>query len=53
MRVGGLTYRFNQDIIPKLLSIDLIKLFDDFGKDDIEAIYAPLFKSKLFGELYD
>jgi acetyltransferase-like isoleucine patch superfamily enzyme len=40
-------YRFNQDIIDKLLSIDLIKLFDSFGKDDIEAIYSPLLESKV------
>jgi acetyltransferase-like isoleucine patch superfamily enzyme len=51
--VGGnparlIKYRFNQDIITKLLSIDLIKLFDSFGKDDIKTIYLPLSESRLF-----
>jgi acetyltransferase-like isoleucine patch superfamily enzyme len=45
--VGGnparvIKYRFSEDSINKLLSIDLIKLFDSFSKDDIEAIYSPL-----------
>jgi acetyltransferase-like isoleucine patch superfamily enzyme len=45
--IGGnpakvIKYRFSQDIIAKLLSIDLIKVFDAFGKNDIETIYSPL-----------
>jgi acetyltransferase-like isoleucine patch superfamily enzyme len=51
--VGGnpakvIRYRFNKDIIDKLLSVDLIKLFDSFEKNDIEDIYSPLTKSKTF-----
>jgi acetyltransferase-like isoleucine patch superfamily enzyme len=51
--VGGnparvIKYRFDKDIINKLLSIDLIKLFDSFGKDDIKDIYSPLPESKMF-----
>jgi acetyltransferase-like isoleucine patch superfamily enzyme len=45
--VGGnpakvIKYRFSEDIINKLLSIDLVKLFDSFNKDDIGAVYSPL-----------
>jgi acetyltransferase-like isoleucine patch superfamily enzyme len=55
--VGGnparvIKYRFNQDIITKLLSIDLIKLFDGFCKDDIDAIYFPLVESKMLDKLH-
>jgi acetyltransferase-like isoleucine patch superfamily enzyme len=45
--VGGnpakvIKYRFSEDIINKLLSIDLVKLFESFNKDDLEVIYSPL-----------
>jgi hypothetical protein len=54
--VGGnpakvIKYRFDQCVIAKLLSIDLIKLFDDLEKDDLEAIYSPLSESKLYDEI--
>jgi acetyltransferase-like isoleucine patch superfamily enzyme len=54
--VGGnpakvIKYRFDQCVITKLLSIDLIKLFDDFEKDDIEAIYSPLLESSLLEKI--
>jgi acetyltransferase-like isoleucine patch superfamily enzyme len=44
-------YRFSQDIIARLLSIDLIKLFDSFGRDDIGDIYLPLPESKLLDKI--
>jgi acetyltransferase-like isoleucine patch superfamily enzyme len=54
--VGGnpakvIRYRFSQEIIAMLLSIDLIKLFDSFGSDDIEAIYSPLPESRLLDKI--
>jgi acetyltransferase-like isoleucine patch superfamily enzyme len=54
--VGGnparvIKYRFGQDVIARLLATDLVKLFDGFGRDDIEDIYSPLSELKLFGEI--
>jgi acetyltransferase-like isoleucine patch superfamily enzyme len=54
--VGGnpakvIRYRFDQDIITKLISIDLVKLFDIFGKNDIEDIYSPLLESKILDKI--
>jgi acetyltransferase-like isoleucine patch superfamily enzyme len=35
-------YRFSEDMIKKLLSIDLNKLYSSFTKEDIDDIYTPL-----------
>lgn len=43
--VGGvpakvIKYRFSDDIISKLLSLNLTELFDSFSKEDLEFIYS-------------
>jgi len=45
--VGGnpakhIRYRFSENLIEKLLKIDIVKLFDSFTKDNLDLIYAPL-----------
>ena len=45
--VGGnpakvIKYRFNEDIINKLLNINIVELFDKFSKDDEKLIYSEL-----------
>lgn len=35
-------YRFSQEIIDKLLSIDLVALFESFTEDDMDRIYSEL-----------
>ena len=40
-------YRFSEELINKLLNIDIKKLFDSFSYDDIEKIYSPLTESLL------
>lgn len=45
--VGGnpakiINYRFDKNMIEKLCSIDIVKLFNSFDKDDINDIYSPL-----------
>ncbi len=35
-------YRFSESMINKLLSIDLVKLYDSFQSEDIDNIYKPL-----------
>lgn len=40
-------YRFSEELINKLLNIDIKKLFDSFAYDDIEKIYSPLTESLL------
>jgi hypothetical protein len=44
-------YRFGEDVIDKLLSIDITELFDSFRKDDIEAIYTSLSESRLLNRI--
>ena len=45
--VGGnpakiIRYRFDEELIKKLLSIDIVKLFDSFGRENAEVIYTKL-----------
>jgi len=45
--VGGnpakhIRYRFSENLIEKLLKIDIVKLFDSFTRDNLDLIYAPL-----------
>jgi len=37
-----LKYRFSEEMIQKLLKIDIVKLFNSFTKEDMELIYSPL-----------
>lgn len=50
--VGGnpakiIKYRFEQNMIDKLLQIDIVKLLDSFTKDDIELLYQNLTEENL------
>ena len=50
--VGGnpaklIRYRFEERIRLKLLSIDIVKIFDDFNIDQVEIIYKPIEESML------
>lgn len=50
--VGGnpakvIKYRFSQEIIDRLLSVDISALFDTFSEDDIDIIYSELTAEKL------
>lgn len=45
--VGGnpakvIKYRFSDDLIKKLLTVDVVELFDKFSKDNCELFYAKL-----------
>lgn len=45
--VGGnpakiIKYRFNENLINRLIKIDIVKLFDSFKNDDISKIYSNL-----------
>ena len=44
-------YRFNQDIINKLLSIDFSQINDEFIKKNIESIYTPITSNSDFSYL--
>lgn len=37
-----LRYRFSEEMIKKLLQIDIFKLFNSFTKEDLNLIYSPL-----------
>ena len=35
-------YRFSENVIRKLLSVDIPELFEKFQKKDLDALYTPL-----------
>jgi tetrahydrodipicolinate N-succinyltransferase len=44
-------YRFDEDVVKKLLKINIVKLFDNFGTSQINDIYMPLVTTNIDGIL--